>query len=39
MLGLLAGDTGSPGINIAGDGKALDRLLGVLERGDRLSRS
>jgi alkyl sulfatase BDS1-like metallo-beta-lactamase superfamily hydrolase len=34
MLGLLAGDTASPGIDIAGDGKALDRLLGVLERGD-----
>jgi alkyl sulfatase BDS1-like metallo-beta-lactamase superfamily hydrolase len=34
MLGLLAGDTSSPGIDIAGNEKVLPSLLGVLEKGD-----
>ena len=34
MLGLLAGDTSSPGIEIGGDGSVLESLLGVLEKGD-----
>jgi alkyl sulfatase BDS1-like metallo-beta-lactamase superfamily hydrolase len=34
MLGLLAGDTSNPGIDIAGDAKVLPSLLGVLERGN-----
>jgi alkyl sulfatase BDS1-like metallo-beta-lactamase superfamily hydrolase len=34
MLRLLAGDTSSPGIDIAGDTDVLDRLLSVLEKGD-----
>ena len=34
MLGLLAGDTSSPGIDIAGDPGILQSLLGVLEKGD-----
>ena len=34
MLGLLAGNTSSPGVDIAGDTNALDRLLSVLEKGD-----
>ena len=34
MLGLLAGDTSSPGVDIAGDAKVLHSLLGVLEKGN-----
>ena len=34
MLGLLAGDVSSPGIDIAGDEKVLRSLLDVLEKGD-----
>ena len=34
MLRLLAGDTSSPGIDIAGDTAVLDLLLSVLEKGD-----
>jgi alkyl sulfatase BDS1-like metallo-beta-lactamase superfamily hydrolase len=34
MLRLLAGDTSSPGIDIAGDTVVLDLLLSVLEKGD-----
>jgi len=34
MLGLVAGDTSSPGIDIAGDADVLQALLGVLEKGD-----
>ena len=34
MLGLLAGDISSPGIDIAGDEKVLQSLLDVLEKGD-----
>jgi alkyl sulfatase BDS1-like metallo-beta-lactamase superfamily hydrolase len=34
MLGLLAGDTTSPGIDIAGDAHVLESLLGVLDKGD-----
>ena len=34
LLGLLAGDTSSPGIDIAGDPTTLQTLLGVVERGD-----
>jgi alkyl sulfatase BDS1-like metallo-beta-lactamase superfamily hydrolase len=34
MLRLLAGDTSSPGIDIAGDADVLDLLLSVLEKGD-----
>jgi alkyl sulfatase BDS1-like metallo-beta-lactamase superfamily hydrolase len=34
MLGLLGGDTSSPGADIAGDGKVLESLLDVLERGN-----
>jgi len=34
MLGLVAGDTSSPGIDIAGDADVLRALLGVLEKGD-----
>ena len=36
MLGLLAGDTSSPGVDIAGDEKVLQSLLGVLEKGNPL---
>jgi alkyl sulfatase BDS1-like metallo-beta-lactamase superfamily hydrolase len=34
MLRFLAGDTSSPGIDIAGDTAVLDLLLSVLEKGD-----
>ena len=34
MLGLLAGDTSSPGIDITGDVDVLQSLLGVLEKGN-----
>ena len=34
LLGLLAGDTSSPGIDIAGDPTTLQTLLGVLDKGD-----
>ena len=34
MLGLLAGDTASPGIDTNGDTSVLQSLLGVLEKGD-----
>jgi hypothetical protein len=34
MLGLLGGDTSGPGADIAGDGKVLESLLDVLERGN-----
>ena len=34
MLGLLTGDTASPGIDIAGDAHVLQSLLGVLDKGD-----
>jgi alkyl sulfatase BDS1-like metallo-beta-lactamase superfamily hydrolase len=34
MLGLLGGDTSSPGADIAGEGKVLESLLDVLERGN-----
>ena len=34
MLGLLAGDTSSPGIDIAGDTDVLELLLSVLDKGD-----
>ena len=34
MLGLLGGDTSSPGADISGDPKVLESLLDVLERGD-----
>jgi alkyl sulfatase BDS1-like metallo-beta-lactamase superfamily hydrolase len=34
LLGLLAGDTASPGIGISGDPTTLQTLLGVLEAGD-----
>ncbi|TQM44887.1 alkyl/aryl-sulfatase [Pseudonocardia cypriaca] len=34
MLGLLGGDTTSPGADVAGDGKVLQSLLDVLERGN-----
>ena len=34
MLGLLAGDTSSPGIDITGDADVLQSLLGVLEKGN-----
>ena len=38
LLGLLAGDTASPGIDIGGDPTTLQTLLGVLESGRSLLR-
>jgi alkyl sulfatase BDS1-like metallo-beta-lactamase superfamily hydrolase len=34
MLGLLAGDTSTTGVDIAGDAKVLHSLLGVLQKGN-----
>ena len=34
LLGILAGDMSSPGLDITGDGSVLTTLLGVLDRGD-----
>ncbi len=34
LLGVLGGDTSSPGLDITGDAGALTTLLGVLDQGD-----
>ncbi|KQQ94683.1 alkyl sulfatase [Leifsonia sp. Leaf325] len=34
LLGVMAGDVSSPGLDITGDGSVLTTLLGVLDRGD-----
>jgi alkyl sulfatase BDS1-like metallo-beta-lactamase superfamily hydrolase len=34
LIGLLGGDTSSPGIDTTGDTNVLQSLLGVLEKGD-----